>query len=69
MNEENKNAKLGIVLIILGIILLLAYFAFGGNETSNFGQFSQGVLLGLSIGINLVGIILTVSGLGKTKKE
>ncbi|MDO4378688.1 MAG: hypothetical protein Q4C64_06005 [Erysipelotrichia bacterium] len=63
MNIENKNTKLGIALIILGIILILAYFAFGGDETGSFGHFSQGILLGLSIGINLVGIILIVSGL------
>lgn len=56
-----KNLKLGLTLIILGNLLYLAYIYFTGNETSNFGDFSSGLLLGLSIGSNLVGIILTVS--------
>lgn len=55
-----NKLKTGISLIILGNILYLAYIFFTGNETSNFGDFSRGILLGIFIGINLVGIILTV---------
>lgn len=50
----------GIWLIVVGNILYLASAIFGGNETSNFGDFSSGVLIGLSIGCNLVGIIFIV---------
>ncbi len=60
--------KTGISLIILGNILYLAYIFFTGNETSSFGDFSRGLLLGLSIGTNLVGIILTVIYISKSDK-
>lgn len=64
-----KNLKLGLTLIILGNLLYLAYIYFTGNETNNFGDFSSGLLLGLSIGSNLVGIILTVSYISKNKEK
>lgn len=64
-----KNLKSGLTLIILGNLLYLAYIYFTGNETSNFGDFSSGLLLGLSIGSNLVGIILTVSYISKNKEK
>ena len=47
----------------------LAYIYFCGNETSNFGNFSSGLLLGLSIGCNLVGIILIVAYMSENNKE
>ena len=64
-----KNLKSGLTLIILGNLLYLAYIYFTGNETSNFGDFSSGLLLGLSIGSNLVGIVLTVSYISKNKEK
>lgn len=72
MNERRdimKNIKTGITLIILGNILNLSYLFFTGNETSNFGDFSKGLLIGLSIGCNLLGIILTVVSLSKENKS
>ncbi len=53
-----KKLKSGISLIVLGNLLYVLYIFFCGNETSSFSEFSSGVLLGLSIGSNLVGIIL-----------
>ena len=64
-----KKLKTGTLLIILGNLLYLAYIFFCGNETSNFSDFSSGLLLGLSIGCNLVGIILTVAYMSKNNKE
>ena len=55
----------GISLIILGNILYLAYIFFAGKQTSDFGNFSSGILLGLSIGSNLVGIVLTAAYIAK----
>ena len=63
-----KKLKTGTLLIILGNLLYLAYIYFCGNETSDFGNFSSGFLLGLSIGCNLVGIILTVAYMSKNKE-
>ena len=55
-----NKLKIGIFLIILGNILYLSYIFFAGNETSSFGEFTKGLLLGLSVGTNLVGIILSI---------
>ena len=64
-----KKLKIGTLLIILGNLLYLAYIYFCGNETSDFSNFSSGLLLGLSIGCNLVGIILTVAYMSKNNKD
>ena len=64
-----KKLKTGTGLIILGNLLYLAYIYFCGNETSDFGNFSSGLLLGLSIGCNLIGIILTVAYMSKNNKS
>ena len=64
-----KKLKTGTLLIILGNLLYLAYIFLYGNETSDFGNFSSGILLGLSIGCNFVGIILTVAYMSKNDKE
>ena len=61
--------KAGISLIILGNILYLAYIFFAGKQTSNFGNFSSGILLGLSIGSNLVGIVLTAAYIAKENEN
>lgn len=54
-----KKTKIGLGLIILGNLL---YFL---NEvltlsSSNFGDFISGLLLGISVGINIVGIVLII---------
>ena len=45
-----NKLKTGISLIILGNILYLSYIFFTSNETSSFGEFTKGLLLGLSVG-------------------
>lgn len=64
-----KKVKIGTILIILGNILYLAFTIFTGDETSDFGKFSSGLLIGLSIGCNLIGIILTVSYMSENNKK
>ena len=59
------KGKTGILMIILGNILYLAYIFICGNETTPFAEFSTGLLLGLSVGINLIGIILLVLFISK----
>lgn len=61
--------KTGTFLIILGNLLYLAYIYFSGKEISNFDNFSSGLLVGLSIGCNLIGIILTVVYMSKNNNE
>ena len=60
-----NKGKTGISLIILGNILYLAYIFFTGNEITPFSDFTSGLLLGLSVGMNLVGIILVIIYLSK----
>ena len=64
-----KNLKVGTFLIILGNLLYLCYTFFCKNEAGNFADFTSGLLLGLSIGSNLIGIILTVTYISKNNKE
>lgn len=64
-----NKSKAGISLIILGNILYLAYIFFKRNEVSSIGDFGSGILLGLSIGTNLVGIILTAAYIAKEKEN
>ena len=64
-----KQLKTGTFLIILGNLLYLAFTIFTGNETSSFGEFSSGLLIGLSIGCNFIGIILLVAYMSKNSKE
>lgn len=63
-----KKESYGILLIILGNLLYLSYIFSGSKVSSNFGDFSSGVLLGLSIATNLVGIIATVYSMSKKGK-
>ena len=64
-----NKLKTGIILIILGNILYLSYIFFTGNETSSFGEFTKGLLLGLSVGTNLIGIILSIIYMVKDEKS
>ncbi len=64
-----KELKTGISLILLGNLLYLAYIIFGGNATSSVGEFTEGLLVGLSIGINIIGIILSAIYISKNNKD
>ena len=56
-------------MIILGNVLYLVYTFSCGNETTPFSEFSSGLLLGLSIGINLTGIILLAIYISKNENN
>ena len=64
-----NKGKTGILMIISGNILYLAYIFFCSDEITPFSEFSSGLLLGLSVGINLVGIILLVLYISKNEKN
>ena len=64
-----NKLKTGTFLIILGNLLYLAFTFFPGNKTSSFGEFSSGLLVGLSIGCNFIGIILILAYMSKNNKE
>lgn len=64
-----KKENYGILLIILGNLLYLSYIFFENKISSSFSEFSSGVLLGLSIGTNLVGIIITSKNIAEKSKN
>lgn len=68
-NTTQKNTlKAGISLIVLGNLLYLIYVYFANNGTSNFNDFCNGLLVGSSIGCNLIGIILTATYIAKNNQ-
>lgn len=54
-----KKLKFGVSLVVLGNILYLAYIFFTGKGSS-FGEFTSGLLLGISVGISLIGIVMLI---------
>lgn len=64
-----NKSKIGLSLIILGNVLYVLYLFFSQGVESSFGNFANGLLIGLSIGINLVGIILTAMSLAEKKND
>ena len=64
----NNKLKTGVSLVILGNLLYLSYVFFSKNEVSNFGEFSSCLLLGMSIGINIVGIIIICKSVNNKDK-
>ena len=64
-----KKLKIGISLIVLGNILYLAFICFARTDGGNFDDFSNGLLVGLSIGCNFIGIILTVAYMSGNNSE
>lgn len=65
MQKENY----GRLLIILGNLLYLSYIFFESKVSSNFDDSTSGILLGLSIGTNLVGIIITSKNIAENSKN
>lgn len=63
-----KQTKIGILLIIVGEVL---YFlqSYLSNNYTNFNDFISGLLLGISIGLNLLGIIISVASISKNEKK
>ena len=64
-----NKLKTGTFLTVLGNLLYLAFTFFPGNKTSSFGELSSGLLVGLSIGCNFIGIILIVTYMSKNNKD
>lgn len=63
-----KRLKVSVALIILGNLLYLA-LSFFSDSNSSFQEFTSGLLLGLSISINLIGILLLLYTIVKYNKD
>lgn len=64
-----SKLKTGLSLIVLGNVLYLAYTIFTKGGNSSFGDFASGVLLGISIGVNLIGIVLSALYVANENKK
>ena len=64
-----NKSKIGLSLIILGNALYILHLFFSQGAESGFGDFANGLLVGLSIGVNLVGIIIVAMSLSKKKDD
>ena len=51
--------------IVMGLMLLVLHYQVGGSE---FRDFCSGLMLGLSIGMNIAGVIIAVSGISKQQR-
>lgn len=63
-----KQTKIGIILIILGEVLYFLQSYLSKNYT-NLNDFISRLLLGSSIGLNLLGIIISVASISKNEKK
>lgn len=66
---NKRLLKIGLLLIVLGEILYFAFSYTEENNLTNFAEFTSGILLGISIGINLIGIIIVILGICNYKEE
>ena len=64
-----SKLKTGISLIVLGNLLYLAYILFTNGDGSSFSDFASGVLLGISIGVNLIGTVLSILYVSEENKK
>lgn len=63
-----KQTKIGIILIIVGEVLYFLQSYLSKNYT-NLNDFISGLLLGISIGLNLLGIIISVAAISKSERK
>ena len=63
-----KRLKISVTLIILGNLLYL-FLSFFKDGNGSFQEFTSGLLLGISVGINLVGILLLLYTIVRYNKD
>ncbi len=64
-----KKLKVSVSLIVLGEVLYWALEYFANTDNSIFSELLTGILLGLSVGMKLLGIILLIVCIVKTDTE
>lgn len=66
--KRQKEILVGVILIAIGIVSN-GFTKYTGGTSSNFGQFVNGLSLGLSVGMELVGIVIVVYGIAKSSRQ
>ena len=69
MKKELIICIIIIFLIIIGNVLYWILEYRTSNDINPFSEFLTGVLLGISVGINIIGIVLLVSYIVKNKEK
>ena len=62
-----KDLKISIILIIIGNLLYITNHFLTENINININDFVSGLLVGISIGVNLIGIVLSAKYVAKNK--
>ena len=68
-SDRLKGLKTSAILIIIGNVLYWILEYRTSNDINPFSEFLTGVLLGISVGINIIGIVLLVSYIVKNKEK
>ena len=55
-----KELKVSLFLIILGNVLYWVLSLLSNSENNSFSEFTTGILLGISVGMNIIGILLLI---------
>lgn len=63
--KSMKDLKISIILIIIGNLLYITNHFL--TENININDFVSGLLVGISIGVNLIGIVLSAKYVAKNK--
>ena len=63
--KSMKDLKISIILIIIGNLLYITNHFL--TENININDFVSGLLVGISIGVNLIGIVLVAKYVAKNK--
>ncbi|HKM11738.1 MAG TPA: hypothetical protein PL115_00540 [Bacteroidales bacterium] len=64
-----KKLRTGITLIVLGNVLYVSKDLFANIGPNAFGEFAEGFLLGMGVGLNVIGIILVFIYLARATKK
>lgn len=64
-----KELKTGLSLVVLGNICYILYIYFSKDSTTNLSDFLSGLILGISVGTNIVGITTIAKYMGRNKNK
>lgn len=63
--ESQRTTLFGVLLIVMGMMFLVLHFQVGGSALRDF---CSGLMLALSIVMNIAGLIISVNGISKQQK-
>lgn len=55
-----KKLKVSLILIVLGNVLYWILSILSNSNNSAFSEFTSGLLLGIAVGVNIIGILLLI---------